>query len=480
MKKPNLLFIFTDQQRTDTMRCYGNQLIETPGMNALAEESFVFENAYVSQPVCSPSRATLLTGLYPHASGVPSCNVPLPADTPTIAELISDEYLCAYMGKWHLGDEIFPQHGFSEWVGTEDSYRRGYSSTESLSELSPYHHHLMENGFTPDSEILGQRVFSRHLEASLDEPFTKAAFLGDRAGAFIRENRDRPFVLFVNYLEPHPPHTSPLNDLYDPWSLPTGPAFMQRPPANAPLLNRLMAAFYMESEDYGCDLRSEEGWRRLQARYWGNVTLVDRSVEKILRALDESGQADETIVVFTSDHGEQMGDHGILGKTLMYEESVKVPLLLRVPAFGREMKKIEGNISHIDLLPTLLELMGEPVPGDLQGESRVSVLEGKDTLEGNDVFIEWNGSDGHHPRSIGEAEVNRSMAQPLRTVVTAERWKLNLYESGPGELYDLNIDPHEMENLYDRPEQRNRVLDLAARIERWQERTGDRVSLPSL
>ena len=255
---------------------------------------------------------------------------------------------------------------------------------------------------------------------------------------------------------------------------------MQRPPANAPLLNRLMAAFYMESEDYGCDLRSEEGWRRLQARYWGNVTLVDRSVDKILRALDESGQADETIVVFTSDHGEQMGDHSILGKTLMYEESVKVPLLLRVPAFGRQMKKIEGNISHIDLLPTLLELMGEPVPGDLQGESRLSVLEGNDTLVGNDVFIEWNGSDGHHPRSIGEAEVNRSMAQPLRTVVTAERWKLNLYESGPGELYDLNIDPHEMENLYDRAEHQARVLDLAGRIARWQKRTGDQVSLPSL
>ena len=106
---------------------------------------------------------------------------------------------------------------------------------------------------------------------------------------------------------------------------------MRQPPFDAPLLVRLMAAFYMQSENYGLDLRTEAGWRALMARYWGNITLVDRSVGKILKALEESGKADDTIVVFTSDHGELMGDHGILGKTLMYEESIKVPMLLRAP-----------------------------------------------------------------------------------------------------------------------------------------------------
>ena len=112
MKSPNLLYIFTDQQRADTMGCYGNHQIETPALNTLASDSFVFENAYVSQPVCSPARATMLTGLWPHTAGVPSCNVPLGADTPTIAEMLPDSYDTAFMGKWHLGDEIFPQHGF--------------------------------------------------------------------------------------------------------------------------------------------------------------------------------------------------------------------------------------------------------------------------------------------------------------------------------------------------------------------------------
>ena len=181
MGQPNILYIFTDQQRVDTLRCYGNEQIETPALDSLAADGFVFENAYVSQPVCSPARATMLTGLWPHTAGVPACNVPLRAEVPTFAEMLPPEYRTAFMGKWHLGDEIFPQHGFETWVGSEDSYRRGYSAPERLDVLSPYHHFLGEQGFAPDAENLGQRVFSRHAEASMPEEYTKAAFFG-RAG----------------------------------------------------------------------------------------------------------------------------------------------------------------------------------------------------------------------------------------------------------------------------------------------------------
>ena len=146
MGQPNILYIFTDQQRVDTLRCYGNEQIETPALDELASAGFVFENAYVSQPVCSPARATMLTGLWPHTAGVPACNVPLRAEVPTFAEMLPAEYQTAFMGKWHLGDEIFPQHGFATWVGSEDSYRRGYSAPERLDVLSPYHHFLVEQG----------------------------------------------------------------------------------------------------------------------------------------------------------------------------------------------------------------------------------------------------------------------------------------------------------------------------------------------
>ncbi len=472
MKRPNLLYIFTDQQRADTLACYGNQQIEAPALNGLAAESCVFERAYVSQPVCSPARATMMTGLWPHAAGVPACNVPLAADIPTIADYLAPTHDTAFMGKWHLGDEIFPQHGFAEWVGTEDSYRHSYARPEHLETLSPYHHFLLQQGYQPDAQNQGQAIFSRHVEACMPEAHTKAAYLGERAAQYIGQRGEQPFVLCVSYLEPHPPHTGPLDNLYDPATLPTGPAFRCPPGADTPLMVRLMSAYYSQSEEYGLDLRDEAGWRALMARYWGNITLVDRSVGRILRALEESGQADNTIVVFTSDHGEMMGDHGLLGKTLMHEESVRVPLLLRDPRLGGGQRRIEGAFSHIDLLPTLLDLTGQSVPGNLPGRSRVGVLEGRDNLADNDVIIQWNGSDGQINPSLGEAEVNRSMGRPCRTLISVD-WKLNLYDRGMGELYNLQEDPHELENLWARDECRGRIEAMTAQIKDWQVVNGD-------
>ncbi|MBT5059445.1 MAG: sulfatase-like hydrolase/transferase [Gemmatimonadetes bacterium] len=480
MKRPNLLYIFTYQQRADTLACYGNNQIQMPALNKLAQDSFVFDRAYVSQPVCSPSRATMLTGLWPHTSGVPSCNKPLPADVPTIAEMLPDDYACAYMGKWHLGDEIFSQHGFETWVGSENSYRAHYSDEEKLTQHSAYARHLLDQGFEPNQELLGEKIFTRHVEAQMAEPLTKASFLGDQAADYIREHRDQPFTLCVSYLEPHPPHTGPLNDLYDPALLPTSPSFMESPGLDTPLILRLMSAIYMESEEYGFDLRTEEGWRAVMARYWGNTTLVDRSVAKILNALDECGLTDDTIVVFTSDHGEQMGDHGILGKTVMYEESTRVPLLLRAPMLEAPPRHIDGNASHIDLVPTLLDLMECEAPDHLQGVSRVPVLRGEEDLSEEDIFIQWNGADGHPRASMGEAEINQSMGEPLRTVISADRWKLNVYTQGPGELYDLTSDPHEIHNLFNSSEHTNRRHDLHHRIRRWQETVHDDASLPEL
>lgn len=230
MNKPNLVFILTDQQRFDTMGCYGNDRIQTPILNKLASESFVFEHAYVTQPVCTPSRSSIMTGLQPHTNGCTSNNIYLKPEQRTIAEMISDDYLCAYYGKWHLGDEIIPQHGFEKWVSIEDYYRRSYSQKEYRSRFSNYHHFLIENGFTPDAEspeikdgMLG--CFDRHMTARLPERFTKATFLGREAARFIRDHRQHPFVLYVGFLEPHEPYAGPFDEMYPPEGLPTGPHF---------------------------------------------------------------------------------------------------------------------------------------------------------------------------------------------------------------------------------------------------------------
>jgi len=478
--KPNLLFIFTDEQRCDTMGCYGNTRIETPNLNALAERSVAFENAYVTQPVCTPSRSSIMTGLWPHTCGCTRNSVPLRPETRTIAEMVSEQYICGYYGKWHLGDEVIPQHGFGRWVSIEDMYRPCYTRDDYLSVLSDYHGFLVENGFEPDVMLNGETVFARRTAARLPERFTKAAFLGREAAAFIRENRERPFVLYVNFLEPHMPFTGPLDGMYPPGELPVGPHFFRKPPANASLHHRIMAEHYTQRGFRDIDLSTEAGWRTIRARYWGLVSLVDRAVGEILGALDECGLGERTIVVFTSDHGDMMGDHAILAKCVMYEEALKVPLLVRVPWLGAAHGTIRDRVSQIDLLPTLLELLGEPIPRHLQGQSRASVLRGEGGLEGSDVFVEWNDSDGWPPQppaGLPPEDCERAKGQPWRTFISADGWKLNLSAVDRCELYDLNSDPFETTNLFERPEHKGRARELAGRIRLWQERTADSVRL---
>ena len=148
-QQPNILFILTDQQRQDSMACYGNEWIETPNLNALAARSFVFDAAYVTQPVCTPSRASIMTGLYPQATGLHRNNIPLPRDVKTIAEMISDRYFCAHYGKWHLGDDAIPQHGFDDWKAIEDFHRSRYTRKEYRNVEADYNRYLRENGVEP-------------------------------------------------------------------------------------------------------------------------------------------------------------------------------------------------------------------------------------------------------------------------------------------------------------------------------------------
>jgi len=256
-------------------------------------------------------------------------------------------------------------------------------------------------------------------------------------------------------------------------------------------VNRMLAEQYMgEGFLYGQDLTTEAGCRRTWAQYWGNITLVDRAVGEILGALHETGLAERTIVIFTSDHGDMMGDHGLFEKCVLYEEAVRVPLLVRVPWLGHGPRLIPGRISQIDLVPTLLDLLGEPIPAGLQGQSRSAVLRGEATLTGNDVFVEWNGPDGRPARFFDQGSAH--LREPLdaatrqragekwmavqgawRSVISADGWKLNLSATDQAELYDLDSDPHELRNRFDEPGQQGRVGELADRLRAWQAQTAD-------
>jgi len=492
MRRPNLLFLYTDEQAAATLAAYGNGLIEMPNLDRLAARSLVFERAYVTQPVCTPSRSSILTGMCPHTSGCTRNNVPLDADVECLPELGEfSGYRTAHMGKWHLGDEIFAQHGFDEWVSIEDGYRAYYNPWRDRDQHCDYWQWLVDRGIEPSQSEDGFNAFGRGFSARLPEERSKPAFLAERATAFLRACGDDPFVLYVNFLEPHMPFFGPRDDQYDPADVPLPDSFHAPPGPEAPLKLRLLHEHYRQVGISGMALRTPDDWRRLIANYWGLCSLVDTYAGRILDALEANGQADDTIVVFTSDHGDMMGAHQLVAKTVMYDEAARVPLLLRVPWLERASGHIEEPVSQVDLVPTLLDLLGQAVPGHLQGRSWRPELHHGRAPEAADVVIEWNGPDNgmlgatqhtlpHHLEALTSYdEAWDAVTAPLRTIVTPTGWKFTCSPRGEHELYNLHEDPGETRNLMGDPAIGELVADLYERLLEWQERTGDEAAMSS-
>jgi arylsulfatase A-like enzyme len=478
-EKPNLLFIWTDQQRADTMKVYGNHKIDVPNFNKLAGQSIVFENAYVTQPVCTPSRSSVMTGLWPHTNGCTENNIPLRSDTPCLPEIINDpDYRTGYFGKWHLGDEVFAQHGFEEWESIEDQYSDYFSEGKDRSKVSSYSDYLLSLGYSPDGE---GREFSRMFAAGLPLEHCKPKFLEQKACDFLKRHRNNPFILSVNFLEPHPPYTGPFNNKYDPMEIDMPLNFSHEPGEDEPLRYRLLrqkvAVDGYRNEEY----KTENDWSRLVSRYWGLVSQVDMSVGVILSTLDNLGLAENTIVIFTSDHGEMLGSFRLLQKTYMYEESVKVPWLMRIPRYDHGFVKFAQPVCQIDLLPTMLDAMGVSGKDFLQGKSLIPCMRGDQPFD-EDVYIEWNTRkrepDEYPPLAgVTDEDIQRANRAHIRTVVTREGWKLCWSDLDRSQLFDLSSDPHEKTNLYYSGRHDDKIRELKQKIEEWQQTSGDPVAL---
>lgn len=473
MTVPNLLFLYTDEQAFNTFACYGNTWIEMPNLNALAAQSTVFERAYVTQPVCTPSRSTLLTGLWPHTNECVANNIPLGKGTKCLPEWLPEGvYATGHYGKWHLGDEIFRQHGFDEWCNYEDSYIPFYGEGRDRECRSDYHHYLVEQGFEPD--VSQQNLFSRNRAARMPEEHGKPAYVANRSIDFIERHASKPFALYVNFLEPHMPFFGPRDNQYNPEAIPLPPNLWDLPDDSMPKKyvdkskQNVPEAFPKKPVE-----PSEAAWRNLRARYYGLCSLVDTHVGRILQTLRDKGLWDNTIIVFTSDHGDMMGAHGQTAKGVMYEEAVRVPMLIKMPG-QNAMKRVEGLVSQLDVLPTVLDLMGQKIPEFLQGKSLKPVMESNTPRLEDDVFIEWNAAapDGTMSKIPGEHADERA-------VLTADGWKFVWSSCGKHFLFNLNEDPYEKTNLYGRDRQTERVSDYMARIQQWQQKTHDKIGLIS-
>jgi arylsulfatase len=473
-RKPNLLFIWTDEQRADTMAVYGNTKIHAPNLNKLASQSVVFEKAYVTQPVCTPNRAAVMTGLWPHTTGCIKNNIPLPVEIPCLPEILNDpDYRTAYMGKWHLGDEIFAQHGFEEWVSMEDGYSSHYSTGRDRNKRSDYHHFLIENGYQPDS----RGKFSRAFAARRPIEHCKPKFLELRACDFMRRHRDEPFMLYINFLEPHMPFFGPLDNEHNPEQVDLPANFRDPLEKNEPLRYRVKRESCMET--YGKD---EKNIRNLIARYWGLVTQVDRSVGAILNTLENLGLADNTIVIYTSDHGDMMGSHNLVTKSVMYEEAVRIPWLMRIPQLVSGQRVIPNPVSHIDMVPTLLELLGCDKDQRLPGRSLVSLIKTGRPVRDH-VYIQWNPNSGAISVKKGgtklasKEEFKRVENESSRAVISPDGWKLCLSDVDKCQLFNLNEDPGETTNLFDSGRHKDFIDRLTKKIHQWQETVNDKAGV---
>ncbi|MAG35175.1 MAG: hypothetical protein CL878_02860 [Dehalococcoidia bacterium] len=472
----NVLLIYTDQQQRRTMSAYGNDVALTPNLNQFSQHGVVFESAVCPQPVCVPSRCATFTGVNVHTHGVFANGHPLPRHIPTVAEMVVDHGVrTGYIGKWHMGREVLPQRGFEEFFHAVDD---NYTPAKDLPlyGLSGYGRWLVEKGYAPDQGQGAGGWFSRDFAARLPEEHTKPAFISEQACRFLEGRQDEPFLLVCSFLEPHNPYHSPYDDLHDPDETELPDNFHTEPLPDWPQRNAVFQewARTVAHED-GLRYDTEEKWRGLIARYYGLAHHMDHHVGVILDKLDALGLRDDTLVIFTSDHGDMMGSHGMYMKSMMYEESAGVPLLMRGPAIegGR---RIAEPTSQLDLTPTILDACGVAPRAELPGKSLLPLLRGERDEDSEAVAVcEWNGTvQRMFSRLPLFAGVKGEWIRSIRT----RRWKLNVYRDDVSELYDLEQDPGEMLNLIHEPARRPVVEDLFERLREWQRETNDIVDLP--
>ena len=425
--RPNILVILTDDQRFDSLGCSGNTIIKTPNLDRLASEGTYFKNAFVVTAMCCPSRATLLTGQYWWRHGVRTNYGDLLTMETTWPVLLQRAgYRTLFVGKWHLGEWRRERSDglrrcFDEWISVEIA--RGGAS-----------------------KALNVNGIERRISGNLTEGLT------DGAIDLIREHRDSPFAMLLAYAAPHPPHHAPrkLLTMYEDVEFPMPKTYFedaQKTPRsartakfNADTLRR----FYTPPKKWQESIR---GYARM-------VTAIDESVGRIMGTLDQLGLAEKTLVVFTSDHGVLQGEHGLGGKNLMYEESIRVPLILRCAASIPVGHLEDAIIRNIDLAPTLLEFAGVKIPSEMQGRSVLKLLRGAGDWAEELLYCSGRGAPG------------RPEGPPFVMGIRTRGEKLAVYAGGERELFDLRADPFEQHNLIDTEEGRKLERKLLPRLKK--------------
>ncbi len=459
--QPNILWICTDQQRWDTLGCTGNEWIRTPNLDRLAADGVCCTHAFCQSPVCQPSRGSFLTGRYPMTTRLRQNGQPMSGDERLITRTLADNgYVCGLAGKLHLRPVdrrlSLPNCGRdaheSLWVrGAEERMLDGYSEFNwehdgrGSHPASAYTAWLHDRKLTfPDKELFE----FPHVHVGYEEEDHCSTWATDRAISFIERHAAAayPWLFSVNFIDPHHPFNPPAADLQR-WldrldELPL-PAYQDGELDEKPELHRIFSRQAYNEPWFGVDFEaiSDDGHRLARAAYWAMIELIDRQVGRVLSTLEETGQAANTLVIFTSDHGELLGDHGIYFKgPFCYDAAVRVPLLFRWPARISPKQRCDELVELVDLAPTILDACGLPRDPAMQGKSLLPLLSGAREQHRNDVFCQYHNAMPSHDEGASYVDMIRTKTH-----------KLVLTHGHGGELYDLDVDSGEHVNRWDDP-----------------------------
>ena len=449
-RRPNIIWYCSDQQRFDTIGALGNPHVHTPNLDALVQRGVAFARAYCQSPICTPSRASFLTGMYPsrvHVNFNHNDYFPPEAEATLVTRLLAESgYDCGLVGKLHLSSMVARRER-----RPADGYRFFRWSHHPWDDWPPGWHDYADTlrAAGHDTARLLRRVM-RHPQR-LAEPTAKAdnippelhqtTWCTTEGINFIRQHQgtDTPWLLSLNPFDPHPDFDPPWEYYrrFDPASLP-GPLFR---PSDLEHQRSLREIHFQSAPTDPATYAA----RKVQAAYYAMIEQIDDQFGRLLAAVQESGQADNTVVVFTSDHGEALGDHGLIQKGCRFFEGLtRVPLIWSIPG-GAAGKRSDALVELTDIAPTLLQLAGLEIPQEMQGRSLLPMLRhaGAHAEPAHRDFVRceylnalWLDPAG--PRRPAHATMYRD-----------DRWKLVMYHShGLGELYDLREDPHEFNSLW--------------------------------
>lgn len=478
MERFNILLLWTDQQRADTLACLGGRGGVMPHVDALSEDCTVFPRAYCTSPVCTPSRGSVLTGLMPHAHGAYANKVPLGADVACLPELLRacGSWATGYVGKWHLGDEFFAQHGFERWIASEDGYQEHFSEGRDRSLVSDYQRWAVGRGYLPD----GRDRWLRDWSMKMPERDSKPAFIVEQAMSFVEGCADRPWMLSVNTLEPHHPLTGPCGDCFSPEEVDETEDLCFRA-AEAPLFVKASRARWASQGMEDFHLRDRQSWKQLRAHYMGQCHHVDRQFGRLLGYLKKMGQYDRTLIVYCSDHGEMMGGHGLFGKCVPYEGAVRVPLMVKLPG-QRVQRRYDSPVSLADIVPTVLDAAGGWAAG-FHGRSLLEACSGG-SPGARDELVMWLAGEALAVPIVSEAKdlgepglLAASVRSNWRTLVTPEGLKYTLMDAGEQMLHDVLQTPQELCDLVGRTPA-GELHRLRERLGAVMRRVGDGFSWP--